>query len=54
MAIARLLDGEELRMSLAAQARKLIEERFDVDRNVADWRDVVLEEVHGADRLRVL
>ena len=41
-AIARLLDDADLRVSLAAGARRLVEERFDVDRNAAQWRDVVL------------
>ena len=53
-ALTLLLEAGELRVALARRARRLIEERFDVDRNVADWRRVVLEEVPDADRLRLL
>lgn len=53
-ALALVLGAEDLRVALARGARQLIEERFDVDRNVADWRHVVLEEVPDADRLRLL
>ena len=52
-ALARLLDDVDLRMRLAARARLLIEDRFDIDHNVAGWRDVVLAEVPGAHRVRV-
>jgi colanic acid/amylovoran biosynthesis glycosyltransferase len=52
-ALARLLDDVDLRMRLAARARLLIEERFDIDHNVAGWRDVVLTEVPHAHRVRV-
>lgn len=53
-ALALVLGAEDLGVALARGARQLIEERFDVDRNVADWRHVVLEEVPDADRLRLL
>ena len=57
-ALASLLDDAELRVRLASEARRLIEERFDVDRNVAAWRGAVLggaarEEIADARRVRV-
>lgn len=41
-ALGRLLDDTGLRLRLAVHARRLIEERFDVDATSADWREVVL------------
>jgi hypothetical protein len=52
-ALGRLLDDVDLRVRLSARARRLIEQRFDVDHNVAGWRDVVLTEVPDARRVRV-
>jgi colanic acid/amylovoran biosynthesis glycosyltransferase len=52
-ALARLIDDADLRVALARRARQLMESRFDVDVNTADWRAVVLEEVSDANRLRV-
>ena len=52
-ALARLLHDDDLRVALADRARRLIEQRFDVDHNVADWRAVVLREGSRASRARV-
>jgi len=58
-ALGRLLDDAALRVRLAAGARRRIEERFDIDRNTAAWRAVVLagdhdeREVGDARRVRV-
>lgn len=41
-ALARLLDDAQLRVRLATAARDHVETHFDVDRNAALWRDVVL------------
>jgi glycosyltransferase involved in cell wall biosynthesis len=41
-ALGRLLDDTGLRLRLAVHARRLIEERFDVDVTTAQWREVVL------------
>src|SRR4051812_273400 len=41
-ALGRLIDDAALRVRLAAGARRRIEERFDIDRNAAAWRGVVL------------
>jgi len=52
-ALGRLLDDINVRVELAARARLLMEERFDVHHNVAGWRNVVLKGVPDASRLRL-
>jgi glycosyltransferase involved in cell wall biosynthesis len=53
-ALGRLLDDTGLRLRLAVHARRLIEERFDVEVTTARWREVVLglpADASGARRL---
>jgi len=49
-ALARVLDDEALRVSLARAGRALIEERFDIDANVAAQRELLWPTEAGAIR----
>ena len=48
-AIRRLLDNTDLRCTLAASARKLVENEFDVTRNAAAVRQLFVRERVGAE-----
>ena len=50
-ALGRLLENPEERVRLALQARRLVEDRFDVVRNTARLRDIFRSAVRAGDRV---